>query len=505
MSDQFIGQILADKFRVEEFLHGDATSATYRATHLLMDKAVTVKILAPELAADENKIKQFAGEARAVSRLSHPNILAVNDYGQDKNGAIYIISEGFSGETLDKTLTREEKLPAETAVSIARQIASALAAAHTAGITHRNLNPETIVFDPVTEKVKVLNFAALAQKESDGKFSLRQTAYLAPEQYSNPQGADERSDIYSLGVIFYEMLAGVVPFFADTPDELIHKKNEDLPAPLSAYREDFSPEIEPVILHSLAKNLAMRQQDAREFIDELERAVPSSDAENLMARAANLDIEEKPNNLWKTAFVVLAGISVLAIGLIYATSMKQTDPTTMMQTDANGVPVQPINPATGMNELGMANMTGMQPDAYSNSNMTMPEVMPGGDGYDPWARGGQPPTGAPPPSTYVPPSGNYVTVPGESGSPFMQDYVIVPVPANSNTAPQPSPTKTPKNADPNASPSPQPTPVEKPAGTPDTKPTPANTPKLKATPKPKQTSPATTEKQSVSGKEQDTN
>jgi len=164
----------------------------------------------------------------------------------------------------------------------------------------------------------------------------------------------------------------------------------------------------------------------------------------------------KPNP-WKTAFIVLIGIVFLSGIMIYSTSVKETDPTTVLQTDANGQPVQPLNPASGVEEDRLASMPANA--AVANTNSAQPGQLTGGDGYDPWANGGKAPTGGPP----IGPGGGFVTVPN-GGSQFMPPDCILqpsgiylcPVPVNANAAPKPTPTpkSTPPNANVQASPTP---------------------------------------------------
>lgn len=523
MTDQLIGQTLADKYHIDSMIRDGDSNRVYRATHLLMDKPVTVKVLAPSLARDANEIALFSAEAKRVSHLAHPNILNAIDFGTDKNGTAFIVFDGADGETLSETLKRVGKLPVERAVLIAGQIAAALSAAHASGIVHGRLNSENVLLikDPNgTESVKLLDFGAGANDA--GAISLKNLQYYSPEQNSLGAHPDARSDIYALGVLFYEMLANEVPFVAGTRDELLIKQSGNPPAPLSAYRRDIIPDIEPIVLKALAKNPEMRYQSAREFVDDLNRATnTTTNAEPVVLPPLAADAPGTPNNnLWKTAFVVLAGISLLAVGLIYLTSTKQTAPTTMLQSDVNGQPVQPLNPATGMNEQGTAGLIPYQPGQMlttGNSNMMtmpngMPPAMPNGDGFGDgknyWGGNGPPP-GAP---VYVPPGGQMID-PNNPNSIFMQDgTVLVPVPVNGNVSanakPSPSPGgKTPPanvnanvaqpNPTPAANPSPNPakTPVV-PAVKPTVKPTAPPT----AAPKP----PAATQKNTAqSGKEQD--
>jgi len=518
MSDQFIGQTLADKYRIDAEMRdgGGGLGKVYRATHLLMDKPATVKILAPALAVDENIVKRFSHEARTVSRVAHPNVLNVTDFGAEKNGATYIIFEGADGGTLKDAIVREGALPFERAAQIARQIAAGLAAAHANGVIHRGLTSENILLAHTAngaEIVKISDFGAIAEGENysaDEESPAKNLEYLSPEQNASVAEADERSDIYSLGVIFYEMLAGEVPFTADNATDLLLKQANNPPAPLISFRADLPAAVEPIILRAMAKNPEMRYQTAAEFTTDL-NAVSNDPAETAAVPNAALKIDENVrNNMWKTAFVVLAGISLLAISLIYATSSKQTDPATVLQTDANGQPVQPLNPATGLNEQGAANLMYSAETMMfgGNSNMTdVPQPVPNsdgfGDGYNPWARG-VPPPGAPM-YQQIPPGGQMID-PNNPNSIFMQDgTVLVPVPVNANTSangrPAATPTGKPTPAPANTTTAqPSPAPTANPQATPAVK-TPAPAPK--PTTQPTKTPPAPTERSVQSGKEQD--
>ena len=525
MSDQFIGQTLADKYQIDSIIRDGDTNKIYRATHLLMDKPVTIKILSPEFAADEKMVVRFSAEAKKVSHLAHPNILNATDFGTDKNNAAYIVFDGADGETLSETLKRVGKLPVERAVRIAVQIAAALSAAHSYGLVHGQLNGGNVLLmkNPNgSESVKLLDFGASDAETS--QISLKNLQYFSPEQNSLGAAPDARSDIYSLGVIFYEMLANEVPFVAGTPTELLIKQSQNPPVPLSAFRKDIIPDIEPVVLKALARNPEMRYQSAHEFVEDLNRATDTTiSAETIIVPPLTDAPDAVNNNLWKTAFVVLAGISLLAIGLIYATSTKQTNPTTTLQSDVNGQPVQPLNPATGMNEQGTAALVPYAPgQPLGNSNMMMPMTMPngmpqtvpsgdglGGDGRNYWGGNGPPP-GAP---IYVPQGGQMISPDNPNGSIFMPDgTVLVPVPVNSNvsanvkTAPAPIGKATPTNINANVA-QPTATPAANPSPNPVKIPVPTIKPPVKPSPQPTaqpKTPPSATQKDPVkSGKEQD--
>jgi len=201
------------------------------------------------------------------------------------------------------------------------------------------------------------------------------------------------------------------------------------------------------------------------------------------AIVATAPAAEKKQDPWKTAFIVLVGVVLLSGVLIYSTSSKRTEPATVLQTDANGQPVQPLNPASGVEEERLAAIPADAANANANLS-TLPGQLPGGDGYDPWANGGKPPTGAP-----IGPGGGYVTIPNGGGSQFMPPECILqpsgiylcPVPTNANTA---KPTPTPRKNAANANVQPSPAPVE-----PRVTPTPVTprstpTPRTRATPAP---------------------
>lgn len=534
MSNQFIGETIANKYRIDSVLRETEAGKIYLATHLSMDKPVGVKILAPELASDERAVKEFSAEARAASRIAHPNVLNVTDFGSDINGTVYAVTEDARGETLAEAIAEKGKFPLNRAVRAAWQIASALSAAHAAGVVHGQLNAENVLLSPTSdnsETVKVLGLGAAAKNEKDfavgNEPSVKNLEYLAPEQ-NGSETATERSDVYALGVILYEMLAGKVPFQAETANALVMKQTQNPPVPLSTFRSDLPEAVEMVVLKALAVNPEMRYQTATEFANALNAAT------NNAGGAQTILIEDvaPKNNLWKTAFVVLAGIMLLSGGLIYARIFgKQTDVPTTLQADANGSPVQPINPATGMNEQNLSQMMPYSQQQQTGAMMTLPDgtavAMPPpsvpsgdglGDGYNAWANGGRPPVGAPPPMQYVVPPGQTYTIPGNGSSPFMPamdgsgNYVMVPVNPNANVQASPTP-KNGKPAPPNANTSAQPTPSLATGVQPQTPPTDAakptptpaapkteKTPAAKPAPSPKTGAPKTTAPPASPGK-----
>jgi serine/threonine-protein kinase len=446
MADQFIGEVLADKYRIDSVIRDGGNGSLgklYRGTHLLMDKPVAVKILSPALAVDEAIVRQFSAEVRTLSRLSHPNIPSVTDYGQDKNRAVFIVTEQGDGESLKNAIRREGQFSPERANRVTQQIASALSAAHANGVLHGNLTSENIFLSKTADGadfVKVLDFGA-SQADEHGVFdNVKTVEYLAPERFSDSDdAADTRSDIYSLGVILYEMLAGEVPFTGENATDVMLKHAQEPPLPLSAFRSDLPNEIEMIVQRALAKVPENRYQSAGDLADALNRATVFAtrlSAGAPVVAAAALADDRPQNNLWKTAFIVLAGIAVLSGFFIYMTQVKQTNPQTTLQTDANGSPVQPVNPATGMTEQGLSNMGAYNPleDANINGGMTQ-DIPPAGGGYgNPWDRSTNPPPGAPV-QQYIPPTGQYIDGNINPNSPFMapDGNIYIPVPKNTNT------------------------------------------------------------------------
>ncbi|MGH9948318.1 MAG: serine/threonine protein kinase [Pyrinomonadaceae bacterium] len=464
MANILTGTIIAEKYRLGELLKNDGLADLYDARHILMDKQVSVRVLRPSVAADSENVAAFFESAKTASRVADPHVLNISDFGTDHEGFVYAIYEPLDGKPLKELLVEEGAFPVYSAAEVGRQASEALSVSHAQGQIHGNLSTENILLTGNEGiDVKLFDFGSqnALMKESTEAANF---AYLAPEQCSGSDVSDERGDVYSLGAILYELLAGVPPFVGEKPTEVMLKHIEEMPPPLAAFRTDLPEGLEQLIVKALSKNPEMRQQTALEFTNEL----------NVATQGVPLSASTEPkNNLWKTAFIVLVGMSLLSAFLIYGTYTKQTNPATALQPDANGLPVQPINPATGSEEQSLAAMPALTVDAIANSNLSQPPgTLPGGDGYNPWGSGGAPP-GAP---QYIPQGGQVVTIDPTTGSPFMppDGIVLVPVPVNSNTnKAKPSPTpKTSANSAPQTTPTPkvESTPA-KPTSTP--RPTPA--------------------------------
>ena len=454
MIDELIGKTVADKYRIDSLLCETSLGALYRGWNTLMDKPVTVKILSPALAIDARLVDQFMAEAKNTARIANENVLNVTDFGTDSRSIGYTVYEDIDGETLRSLLDREGNISLPLALSIAKRSADALAAAHDKGVIHGQLSPERILvaMEGETALAKLFDIGS----KTVGRAKSSGIQYLAPEAYSNETAGDARSDVYSLGIILYEMLTGTVPFEGRSAAVLVDKQSEP-PPPISAFRTDLPRDLEPIILTATAIYPDRRYQTMAAFAEDLDVLSASLYGKSSSAAVAS---DRPRRNIWQTAFIVLFGISVLAVALIYATSGKKTDPTVQLQAEAGSFPVQPIGPATGAQEESLAKLPSMtDAEIMATANMAQPPgTLPGGDGYNAWANGGAPPPGAPP-AQYVSPGGQYYTIDPNTGSPFMPSeggVVLVPVPVNTNTAVKPSPT--PKNPGANAAVKPSPIP-----------------------------------------------
>src|SRR5215813_8655028 len=281
VADPFVGRTLDEKYLVEEPLGAGGMGEVYRARHLSMDRPVAIKFLQPRLVEDETARVRFHTEARAAVKLRHPNAISVTDFGQTSEGVDYIVMELLEGRTLREILSREAPLETARAISIMLQTAAAVAAAHEAGIIHRDLKPSNILLTQSADQpavVKVLDFGIATFTPDDDDEDMTTLShtnsvigtprYMSPEQY-NGQELTPAADVYSLGVILYEMLTGMVPFSGSTPAEIAQKHANDPPHPPRELVAAIPEDIEHVVLHALEKQAADRPANAAEFHHEL--------------------------------------------------------------------------------------------------------------------------------------------------------------------------------------------------------------------------------------------
>jgi serine/threonine-protein kinase len=279
-TDPFVGRTLDEKYLVEEHLGAGGMGAVYRARHLSMDRPVAIKFLQQRLVEDEAARVRLQTEARAAVKLRHPNAVSVTDFGETSEGVVYIVMELLEGRTLREIVSREAPLETARAISIMLQVSDAVAAAHDAGIIHRDLKPSNILITQNADQpaaVKVLDFgiATFSADDDEDATALAHTntiigtpRYMSPEQH-NGNDLTPAADVYSLGVILYEMLTGMVPFSGSTPAEIAQKHENNPPHPLREIVAAIPNEIEHDVLHALEKHPADRPANAGAFRREL--------------------------------------------------------------------------------------------------------------------------------------------------------------------------------------------------------------------------------------------
>lgn len=282
--DPLIGHVLGQRYRLEQRIGAGGMGTVYKATHVLMEKPVAVKVLRPELANDAYAAGRFRREARSAGRIEHENCLAVSDFGQEADGTHYLVMEYLEGRTLWQTMKECGPLPVPRVVDLGSQIARALAAAHQQGVVHRDLKPENVMLVQRGERrdlVKVLDFglAKVVQASEENAFTaltrhgmiFGTPRYMSPEQIEGRE-TDPRADLYGFGVILYEMVTGKLPFEDRSVVALLNKHVHEQPVPpsLRVPALDLPVRLEQLILALMAKEADRRPAHAGEVVRELE-------------------------------------------------------------------------------------------------------------------------------------------------------------------------------------------------------------------------------------------
>src|SRR3954467_4287125 len=325
-----IGTLIGERFRLDEKVGAGGMSSVYRAYDPTLERWVALKMMHRDISTDPDQLERFRREARAVASLNHPHVVTVIDAGEDE-GAPYIVFEYVEGETLKDRIRRLGMLPVPEAVAYAIEIGRALSAAHAARLVHRDVKPQNVLIDP-EGRAKLTDFGISRELEGDGLTAtgrvLGTTDYVAPEQAMG-QGVDPRSDIYSLGVVLYEMLTGDVPFHADSQVGVAMKHvNEELPD-VQRRRPEVSAAVALVVERSTAKDPGGRYQQVGEMIDDLSTAleVEAARAGSTTGEATSvLDAVPPPKRKlsgrarwsWAAILILLlvAGGTLLAVQLI---------------------------------------------------------------------------------------------------------------------------------------------------------------------------------------------
>jgi serine/threonine-protein kinase len=267
--------VLNDRYEIQQRIGRGGMADVFAARDLLLDRPVAIKVLFPEFAADPNFVERFKREAQAAANLNHPNIVSVYDWG--RAGSTYFMAmEYIAGRTLADAIRSNGRISAEAATDIALEVASALGFAHENGVVHRDIKPGNILIAH-DGRVKVADFGIARALNSANEQDLTQAGavmgtatYFSPEQAQGGQ-PDPRSDLYSLGIVLYEMVAGRPPFSGDNPVGIAYRQVHEAPQPLNQIVPDVPRPFEAIVAKLLAKNPAVRYPTAATLRDDLRR------------------------------------------------------------------------------------------------------------------------------------------------------------------------------------------------------------------------------------------
>ncbi|MBI3650592.1 MAG: SUMF1/EgtB/PvdO family nonheme iron enzyme [Acidobacteria bacterium] len=282
-ADSLLGNTIEGKYRLASKLGTGGMGTVYLATRLMIGDTVAVKILHDQQVSDPQALERFRREAQAAARLKHQNAVAIYDFGVSNEGLVYLVMELAEGQSLRDIITQQGPITTSATAEIMNQVCAALDAAHRQNIVHRDLKPDNIIV-AVTDTAlhaKVLDFG-IAKMRDLTVSNLTQTGsvmgtphYMSPEHCMGEE-LDHRSDIYSLGIVLFEMLAGVVPFNSPTPTAVIVQHVNQAPPSLRALNASIPPAVEAVVMHALEKRREARPQTAVHLAQELMAAVQGS-------------------------------------------------------------------------------------------------------------------------------------------------------------------------------------------------------------------------------------
>ncbi len=341
------GQIIGHRYRVAELIGTGGMSYVYRAINLATRRTVAVKVLKEEFINDAEFLRRFEREARAVLHLSHDNIVRAYDVGET-NGLPYIVLEYVEGQTLKQIVTENGPMPPRLAVSMTLQVLEALAAAHKAGIIHRDVKPQNVIVTPMG-KCMLTDFGIAREADAStitfaGNTILGSVHYLSPEQ-AKGKPVTEASDLYSAGVMLYELLTGQVPFDGDNSVAIALMHINDEPTPPIRLNPKVPPALNDVVMRALNKNLDQRYANAAEMSKQLKRTLtdPTGDYAKTYApqlsgstgqhHTGTLRRKKKQRRVhgpWKLA-VAVAALVMIFIGVFLATRSAITSSESSME------------------------------------------------------------------------------------------------------------------------------------------------------------------------------
>lgn len=278
--DPYLGTLIKGRYQVLSQLGEGGMGTVYLAEQVSVGRKVAIKFLLGNYASDDAFIGRFRREARLAASLNHRHIVTVYDFDQNNDGALFIVMEYLNGQKLSDVIRRDGSLAIARATWLGLQIAEGLNAAHRAGVIHRDIKPDNIMVagSGASEEIKLMDFGIARLRDTGNASQITRAglimgtpAYMAPEQVDGGEVSD-KTDIYALGVVLYEMLAGKVPFTASTPGAVLIKQIQEMPLPLRKLRRELPVAVERVVMQALEKEPHKRQQTMEEVVRQLRTA-----------------------------------------------------------------------------------------------------------------------------------------------------------------------------------------------------------------------------------------
>jgi len=407
--------VLNDRYEIQQRIGRGGMADVFLARDLLLDRLVAIKVLFPEFATDPNFVERFRREAQSAANLTHPNIVAVYDWGKYAN-TYFMAMEYVQGRTLADILRANGHVNSVQAAEIANEVAAALGNAHSAGVVHRDIKPANILIG-ANGQVKVADFGIARAMNAPTENNLTQVGsvmgtatYFSPEQAQGAQ-PDPRSDLYSLGIVLYEMVAGKPPFTGENPVSIAYKQVHDLPQPLNQIVADVPRPFEAIVAKLLAKDPSMRYPTADALREDLRRyrsgepvlalaavagaaaaplprtgdtgaaasvtramprtaANPTQGATAVMARTAMMPPQRPPNprNNWYGIAAFIALLALVAGGIVLFNVLKNDDkPTSFELPNVVGMPLDEATKTLEDAGLAFNKIEQVTPDAVEGA------------------------------------------------------------------------------------------------------------------------------------------
>jgi serine/threonine-protein kinase len=351
-----LGQSIG-KYRITKLLGQGGMGAVYAAQHETINQRVAIKVLHPKLTSDESSVQRFMHEARTTSLVHHPGLVKVHDFGQLPDGAAYMMMEYLEGESLRSRLAKRGKLDSKDALRIVRQLAAALAVAHEKGVIHRDLKPDNVFLVPDSEtqageRTKILDFGIAKVVDPEAGEVMKTTTgaivgtpiYMSPEQCRGGIAVTDRTDVYSLGIILYQMLAGSPPFSGTGAGDLIAQHIVDPPKPLHEVAPQVATEVETLVHKMLAKKPEDRPS-MKQILGELEQLGLGSTGTGaqvvIVPPPPQPPAPRSPLPMVATVgALVFAGVTAFVVTLL----LPKSPPRLPVHSTAAAVPGSPANP-----------------------------------------------------------------------------------------------------------------------------------------------------------------